>query len=140
MTARQEGQQSVRDILSVMHPSSAQTLKDIGITMASKALLAQANMKVWGVGAELKDLASGSHWPDWQTERNAAKFNRDLGGEDVYKPGAERSIDVEETHCVMQVLKGSEVQSKAKLAEKKEDEEVDLGYIDLFEPDPGSCS
>jgi hypothetical protein len=29
MTARQEGQQSVRDILSVMHPS-AQTLKDIG--------------------------------------------------------------------------------------------------------------
>ncbi len=38
MTVRQEGQQSVRDILSVMHPS-AQTLKDIGITMVSKALL-----------------------------------------------------------------------------------------------------
>jgi hypothetical protein len=36
----------------------------------------------------------------------------------------------------MQVLKGNEVQSEAKLAEKKEDEEVDLGYIDLFEPDP----
>jgi hypothetical protein len=45
MTARQEGQQSVRDILSVMHPS-AQNLKDIGITMASKALLTQANVKV----------------------------------------------------------------------------------------------
>ena len=125
MTTRQEGQQSVRDILSVMHPS-AQTLKDIGITMASKALLTQAHVKVWGVWAELKELASGSHWSDWQTERNAAKFNRDLGGEDVYNPGAERSIDIEETYCVIQVLKGSEVQSKAKLAEKKEDEEVDL--------------
>jgi hypothetical protein len=33
------------------------------------------------------------------------------------------------------VLKGSEEQSKAKLEEKKEDEEVDLVYIDLFEPD-----
>jgi hypothetical protein len=38
MTTRQEGQQSVRDILSVMHPET-QTLKDIGITMTSKALL-----------------------------------------------------------------------------------------------------
>ncbi len=93
-------------------------------------------MKVWGVWAELKELASGSHWSDWQTERNAAKFNRDLGGEDVYNPGTERSVDVEETYYVMQVLKGSEVQSIPKLAEKKEDEEVDLGYIDLFEPDP----
>ncbi len=35
MTSRQERQQSVRDILTVMHPA-AQTLKDIGITMASK--------------------------------------------------------------------------------------------------------
>jgi hypothetical protein len=34
------------------------------------------------------------------------------------------------------VLKGSEVQSETKLVEKKEDEEVDLGYIDFFEPDP----
>jgi hypothetical protein len=34
------------------------------------------------------------------------------------------------------VLKGSEVQSEDKLTEKKEDEEVDLVYIDLFEPDP----
>ena len=36
----------------------------------------------------------------------------------------------------MKVLKGSEVQSKVKLTEKKEDEEVDLGYIDMFESDP----
>ncbi len=34
------------------------------------------------------------------------------------------------------MLKGSEVKSKAKLTEKKEDQEVDLDYIDLFEPDP----
>ncbi len=93
MTARQEGQQSVRDILSVMY-SSAQTLKDIGITMASKAILTQANVKVWGVWAELKEFASGRHWSDWQTERNAVKFNRDPGGEDVYNPGTERSVDV----------------------------------------------
>ncbi len=46
----------------------------------------------------------------WQTERNAAKFNRDLGDEDVYNPGTERNIDVQETYCVMQVLKGSELQ------------------------------
>jgi hypothetical protein len=32
----------------------------------------------------------------------------------------------------MQVLKGSEVQSKTKFEEKKKDEEVDLDYIDLF--------
>jgi hypothetical protein len=36
----------------------------------------------------------------------------------------------------MQVLKGSAVQSEDKLSEKKEDEEVDLVYIDLFESDP----
>jgi hypothetical protein len=36
----------------------------------------------------------------------------------------------------MQVLKGSESKSEAKVAEKKEDEEVDLVYFDLFEPDP----
>jgi hypothetical protein len=74
-----------RDILTVMHPA-AQTLKDIGITMASKALLTQASVKVWGVWAELKELDSASHWSDWQTERNTAKFNRDLGGEDAYNP------------------------------------------------------
>ena len=62
-TVRQEGQQSVRDILTVMHPA-AQTLKDIGITMASKAFLTPANVKVWGVWAELKELDSGSHWSD----------------------------------------------------------------------------
>jgi hypothetical protein len=135
MTARQEGQQSVRDILTVMHPA-AQTLKDIGITMASKALLTQASVKVWGVWAELKELANASHWSDWQTERNAAKFNRDLVGEDAYNPGAERSTDVEETYRVMQVLKENKAQDEDKLAEKKEAEEVDLGYIDLFEPDP----
>jgi hypothetical protein len=33
-----------------MHPS-AQTLKDIGITMTSKALLTHVNVKVWGVWA-----------------------------------------------------------------------------------------
>ena len=104
--------------------------------MASKALLTQANVKVLGVWAELKEHASGSHWSDWQTERNAAKFNRDLGGEDVYNPGAERSIDVEETYRVMQVLKENKAQDETKLAEKKKAEEVDLGYIDLFEPDP----
>jgi hypothetical protein len=118
-----------------MHPA-AQTLKDIGITMASKALLTQASVKVWGVWAELKELANASHWSDWQTERNAAKFNRDLGGEDAYNPGAERSTDVEETYRVMQVLKENKAQDEDKLAEKKEAEEVDLGYIDLFEPDP----
>jgi hypothetical protein len=63
MTDRQEGQQSVRDILSVIHPS-AQTLKDIGITMTIKTLLTQANVKVWGVWAELKEIASGSHLSD----------------------------------------------------------------------------
>jgi hypothetical protein len=135
MTARQEGQQSVRDILIVMNPS-AQTLKDIGITMTSKALLTQTNVKVWGVWAELKEFAIGSHSSDWQTERNNAKLNRDLGGDDVYNPDTDCNIDVDETYCVMQVLKGSEVQSEVKVAEKKEDEEVDLGYIDLFEPDP----
>ncbi len=61
MTTRQDGQQSVRDILSVMHPSD-QTLKDIGITMASKALLTQVNVKVWGVWTELREFASGIHW------------------------------------------------------------------------------
>ncbi len=45
-------------------------------------------------------------------------------------------MPVEETYSVMQVLKGSEAQSEDKLTEKKEDEEVDLVYIDLFEPDP----
>ncbi len=100
MTTRQEGQQSVRDILSVMNPSD-QTLKDIGITMTSKALLTQTNVKVWGVSTELKELASGSHLSDWQTERNTAKFNRDLGVEDGYNPDSDRSIDVEETYCVM---------------------------------------
>jgi hypothetical protein len=44
--------------------------------------------------------------------------------------------DVEETYCVMQVLKENEAQDGDKLEEKKESEEVDLGYIDLFEPDP----
>jgi hypothetical protein len=67
MTVRQEGQQSVRDILSVMHPS-AQTLKDVGITMSSKTLLTQVNVKVWDVWSELKEVASGGHWSDWQTE------------------------------------------------------------------------
>jgi hypothetical protein len=129
MTVRQEGQQSVRDILSVMHPSD-QTLKDIGITMASKEFLTQVNVKVWGVWTELKELVRESHWSDWQNERNTAKFNGDLGGEDVYNPDTERNIDVEETYCVMQVLKGSEVESGVKLAEKKEDDEVDLVYID----------
>jgi hypothetical protein len=100
-----------------MHPA-AQTLKDIGITMASKALLTQASVKVWGVWAELKELANASHWSDWQTERNAAKFNRHLGGEDAYNPGAERSTDVEETYRVMQVLKENEAQNEAKLAQK----------------------
>jgi hypothetical protein len=36
----------------------------------------------------------------------------------------------------MQVLKEKKAQDEDKLAEKKEAEEVDLGYIDLFEPDP----
>ncbi len=45
-------------------------------------------------------------------------------------------MDVEETYRVMRVLKKNETQDEAKLSEKKEDEEVDLGYIDLFEPDP----
>jgi hypothetical protein len=63
ITVRQEGQQSVRDI-SVIHPST-QTLKDIGITMTSKDLLTQYNVKVWGVWTELKEFASGSHWSDW---------------------------------------------------------------------------
>ena len=67
MTVRQEGQQSVRDILSVMHPSD-QTLKDIGITMASKEFLTQVNVKVWGVWTELKELVRESHWSDWQNE------------------------------------------------------------------------
>jgi hypothetical protein len=31
------------------------------------------------------------------------------------------------------VLKGSEVRSTVKMTEKKEDEKVDLGYIDLFD-------
>ena len=93
-------------------------------------------MKVWGVWAELKELVNVSHWSDWQTERNTAKFNRDLGGEDAYNPGAERSTDVEETYCVMQVLKENKAQDEYKLAEKKEDEEVNLVYIDLFESDP----
>jgi hypothetical protein len=123
MTSRQEGQQSVTDILSVMHPS-VQTLKDIGITMTSIAFLTQANVKVWGVWAELKEIVSGSPWSDWQTEWNTEKFNRDLGGKDVYNPDTERSIDVEETYCVMQMLKRSEVQKEGKLSEKKEDEEV----------------
>ena len=79
--------------------------------MASKALLTQANVKVLGVWAELKEHASGSHWSDWQT-------------------------DVEETYRVMQVLKENKAQDETELAEKKEAEEVDLGYIDLFEPDP----
>ncbi len=83
-------------------------------------------MKVWGVWAELNELVSGNHWSDWQTEWNTAQFNRDLGGKDVYNPDTERSIDVEETYCVMQMLKRSEVQSEGKLSEKKEDEEVDL--------------
>ncbi len=103
ITVRQEGQKSVRDILTVMHPV-VQTLKDIGITMASKALLTQVSVKVWGVWTELKELASVNHWSDWQIERNTAKCNRDLGGEDAYNPSAERSTDVEETYCVMQVL------------------------------------
>jgi hypothetical protein len=107
MTVRQEGQQSVRDILTVMHPAP-QTLKDIGITMASKSLLTKATVKVWGVWAELKDL----------------------------QPSAQRSMDIEETYRVMQVLKKNETQDETKLSEKKEVEEVDLDYIDLFEPDP----
>ena len=37
----------------------------------------------------------------------------------------------------MQVLKENEAQDEAKLAEKKEVQEVDLDYIDLFEPHPG---
>jgi hypothetical protein len=36
----------------------------------------------------------------------------------------------------MQVLKENEAQDEAKQTEKKGAEEVDLGYIDLFEPDP----
>ncbi len=36
----------------------------------------------------------------------------------------------------MQVLKENKAQDETKLAEKKKAEEVDLGYIDLFEPDP----
>jgi hypothetical protein len=58
MTVRQGGQQSVRDILTGIHPAT-QTVKDIGITMASKMLLTQAKVKkVWGVWTELKVLAS----------------------------------------------------------------------------------
>ena len=64
MTVRQEGQQSVRDILATMHPTT-QTLKDIGITKESKAFLTQANVKAWSTWAELKEeYASGSHSSD----------------------------------------------------------------------------
>ena len=63
MTVRQEGRQSVRDMLSVMY-SSVQTLKDIGITMTRKGLLTQVNVKIWVVWAELKEFVSGSHWSD----------------------------------------------------------------------------
>ena len=81
MTTRQEGQQSVRDILVTMHPT-AQTLKDIGITKEIKAFLTQANVKAWRTWSELKkEHVSGSHWSDWQTEQNSAKFNRDLTSE-----------------------------------------------------------
>jgi hypothetical protein len=133
--ARQEGQQSVRDILTVMH-TAGQTLQDIGITMASKALLTQDSVKVWGVWAELKEFSNARHWSDWQTERNTAKFNRDLGGGDTYNPSSEHRMDVEETYRVMQVLKKNETEDEGKVTKKKEVEEVDLGCIDLFEPDP----
>ena len=129
MTTRQEGQQSVRDILVTMHPT-AQTLKDIGITKESKAFLTQANVKAWSAWAELKkEFASGSHWSDWQTERNSAKFNRDLTSEG--DSGAELSADAEEMFQVMQSLEKEQEQEQAKAAE-----EVDLDFIDQFEPDP----
>jgi hypothetical protein len=76
-------------------------VQDIGITMTSKGFLTQVNVKVWVVWVELKELACGSHWSDWQTERNTTKFNRDLGGEDVYNPDVDRSIDVEKSYCVV---------------------------------------
>ena len=45
--------------------------------------------------------------------------------------GAERTVDGEEIFRVMKLLEKEQEQEKAKAVE-----EVDLGYIDLFEPDP----
>ena len=93
MTVRQEGQQSVRDILATIHPT-AQTLKDIGITKENKTFLTQANVTIEG------------------------------------DSDSERSVDAEEMFRVIQSLEKGQAQEKAKVVE------VDLGYIDLFEPDP----
>ena len=119
----------MRDILATMH-STTQTLKDIGITKESKAFVTQANVKAWSAWAELKtEYASGIHWSDWQTERNSAKFNRGLTSE--WDSGTERSADAQKMFRVMQSLEKEQEQEKAKTTE-----EVDLGYIELFEPDP----
>ena len=61
MTVRQEGHQSVRDILTTIHPTT-QTLKDIRITKESKVFLTEANAKVWNAWADLKkEYSNGSH-------------------------------------------------------------------------------
>ncbi len=46
MTAREEGLQSVREVLSVIHPVM-QTLEDIGIAPESKVLLARVSVTCW---------------------------------------------------------------------------------------------
>ena len=100
--------------MATMH-STTQTLKDIGITKESKAFVTQANVKAWSAWAELKtEYASGIHWSDWQTERNSAKFNRDLTSEG--DSGAERSSDAENFFGVMQSLEKEQKQEKPKAA------------------------
>jgi hypothetical protein len=51
MTARGEGQQSIREVLTVMHPG-VQTLKDIGIAPESKMLLARDIVTCWAAMLE----------------------------------------------------------------------------------------
>jgi len=58
MTAREEGLQSAREVLAVMHPG-AQTLKDIGIASESKLLLARANITCWS--SMIEELGSSIH-------------------------------------------------------------------------------
>jgi len=57
-----------------------------------------------------------------------------LGEDDNQKPGTERSTDREEAYRALQVLKLLMKGNNAK--EPRSAEEVDLGYIDLAEPDP----
>jgi hypothetical protein len=69
------------------------------------------------VWTESNELANGNRWSDWQTERNTAKWNRDLESEDVYNPDTDRSIDVEEIYRVMKVFQENKEKDEAKLAE-----------------------